>query len=278
MPDTPRTSNSEIGLPPWAVLMDIYQAVREEARLLGILRPFDKALDSFRQQMVHYPALQPHAAQLNIDSPLGRHPVTEEELEAILSVGTLAIPDPTIRTGISSRIRAIAIVADLALRAYRQLRYGQVDPTAFQALGGQLESAALELAGGLDRVSRITPVVIFLDRVELLAKSTAWLRFVANRIGHRVVFVVGIRMPAGSQANKELHPYHEEMLDRVRIMELEPFDSEHLLQYLRRRGAVVDDSSSELDSLFRVTRGVPLAVVVACDLLLLGVSPKEFVV
>ena len=120
---------------------------------------------------------------------------------------------------------------------------------------------------GLAKVAQGKPLVVLMDSYQVLGTGDPWLRTIMAHAGPKVVWVI-----AGVE---DLSPFSDTFSDRSAVVQLEPFTEEHVAQYLRERTPDRLVTRNSVEKIFRLTRGVPLAMQLAGDLWAGGVPISE---
>lgn len=135
-----------------------------------------------------------------------------------------------------------------------------------KALLANLEQLVSQFAQALKQLSRsAAPVVLFIDTAELLDdKALKRLRRAAQDSGSKVVWVLGLRLEAASDARhaSEAARFREDVRPtRLWSMPLTSFDAHVIEAYLRGRlGDRYPKGGLDITAVARRTYGVPLAV------------------
>jgi hypothetical protein len=140
-----------------------------------------------------------------------------------------------------------------------------------------LDRLVIQFADALKALSRRAgPVIMFIDTGELLGGALDWLRDAMRRSGSKVVWVLGLRLEAESEAgfDSEAVRFRRSVHDaRLWHMPLTSFDDRTVEQYLRSRLGTRYPADLDIEAVVRVTRGIPLAVSLVGNLLGDGQDP-----
>ncbi len=263
--------------PPVGKLLDrLYTAVRDSAPDRQAKAQLEKAFKDFRQTMAAQPELSSRASQLGIGAPGGQGQLSVEQLSALGQTTVDAARIIGATTGlvvphVGIPITAVATTAGAAMGAARRYHKGPVDDTAYDALVADRERLVGQFARGLKELSRRAgPVVLFIDTGELLGEALEWLRAAAQHSGSRVVWVLGLRLEAESDAglDSEAVRFRRSIADtRLWSMPLTRFDDRTVEDYLRARLGDRYPKDLDITAVARLTHGVPLAVFLASQLL-----------
>jgi tetratricopeptide (TPR) repeat protein len=130
------------------------------------------------------------------------------------------------------------------------------------------------LVRGIRSLTSNRPLVVVLDTCELLGDAAQDLQLLIRECGPRVLWVLGIRMEAmdDAAADSATHRYHDAAgPGRVQQLPLGGLSTADIGDYLHHHARVTGDDTL-VDLLEELTRGVPLAVLLATSLLARGVS------
>jgi tetratricopeptide (TPR) repeat protein len=269
------------GPPVWVVLDRIYRAlggsVAGSKREAGLA---ERAFGSFRAQVTNLPEL---AEDVRRAFPGGESEkaTTAADVEAVVQAigrGAAAAGGPAAVLAAGPAVRGVVGAGHIARDAWgavRQFRHGLVPEGAYRLVLRRVEELADTFARCLRKMSEHRPVMVVLDTCELIPGSHEYLRRVMRSSGSRVLWVVGLRLdpdadPAG-QAAGEVARYRQAIdQSRLRVVGLSRFTDDAIGAYFDgelpgRLGADVG-----LGAVTRVTRGIPLAVALVCDLLKAG--------
>jgi Flp pilus assembly protein TadD len=279
------------GPPVWKLLDRLYRAVRAGAAdrppESKVERAFNRQLESrvdrafagFRQAMAALPELERRASELGIEASFGRGRLSAEELSALFQAVVGAAQVATAVTGVGAPVAAASTVlagplgtaTRAALDARKVRRDGRVDVETYNTLLAGLDRLVDQFAHALREMSlHAGPVVMFIDTGELLGKGLEWLRYVAQRSGSRVVWVLGLRLEAESDARLDSSAalFRRDIpQDRLWSMPLTRFDNRMVEEYLRSRLGDEYPAGLDIGAVARLTHGIPLAVYLVSPLL-----------
>jgi tetratricopeptide (TPR) repeat protein len=262
------------GPPIWIVLSRLARFMRNGENEPRRKKRIDAAFAEFRERTAHSAELERRARELGLAAVAGRHPLLAEEIQPFLALGTAALnaagaPVP----GLSAALSGVAAGAHEVSSRLQERRFGRIDPKAFDDLIGDIDGAVTAFGDGLRKLSHHQPVVVLFDTAELLGPISPWLSRIADRAGERVALVLGMRLEqeSGPIASDEMARYRASVDERRLIaMPLAKFDDSSLVEYVARRVGPDVASNLDVDDLRRVTRGIPLAAQLLCDLVTNG--------
>jgi tetratricopeptide (TPR) repeat protein len=269
------------GPPIWVVLDRVYRAVRDAVAGRRDTAAVEKAFASFRLQVARVPELAAEVQRALPGADSGRQ-ASAADIDAVLqAVGrgaaVLGVAHPVGALGVPA-ITGAAHLAHDARVAVRQRRQGPVPEQAYRLILGRVEELADCFARGLQLVSTsIGPVVVLLDTCELISGSQEYLRQAMRRGGSRVLWVAGMRLDPGpvTGAHGQAALYRQEVSEsRLRMVPLDRFDDDTVGDYLARKLPAGLPAGLTLKRVTEVTRGIPLAVSLVCDLLRAGQDPE----
>ena len=131
------------------------------------------------------------------------------------------------------------------------------------------------LAQGLRELSVEHPLIVFMDTYEIVQRLGLWFREVMLHCGSRVVWVLGARLEPEAEAagSGEVADFHRRLPgDRFVAMPLHRLDDAAVREYL---ATVMSDrqlTDAEVESIAAHTRGIPLALSIAAELLQSGMA------
>jgi tetratricopeptide (TPR) repeat protein len=266
--------------PIWRILDRLYAAVRAGAAgRTGQARQVEAAFEGFRQAMAMQPQMTQRAMALGIGAVFGRRRIAADEAAALSELaGTTAQALGALVPGIGAvggpvAKQATAAVLDAATGGEER----QVSVAAYDALIADLDRLVSAFAAGLRQVSRRSgPVVVVIDTGELLGGALDWLRNAMRRSGRNVVWVLGLRLEAESDAGLDSEAVRfRRSIDQARLrpMQLASFDDRTAAAYLANRLGAPAGLEVDINAVMEVTRGIPLAVSLLSDLLASGQDP-----
>ena len=273
----------EGGPPVWVVLDRIYGAIRESAAASRRdAAAVEKAFAPFRVQVTKVPELATEVQRALAGAE--REPQTSAaDIEAVLqAVGrgaaVLGAAHPLGALAIAPAAIGAAHLAGDARDAVRHWRQGLVPEEAYRLILRRVEELVDTFARSLRQVSaNIRPVMLLLDTCELITGSQEYLRRAMRASGSRVVWVVGMRLEpeAVSGAHGEAALYRQAISEsRLSSVPLGRFTDHTIGEYLERKLLRGPASGVALSRVAEVTRGIPLAVALVCDLLNAGQDPE----
>ena len=269
------------GPPIWVVLDRVYRAVRDAVAGRRDTAAVEKAFASFRLQVARVPELAAEVQRALPGADSGRQ-ASAADIDAVLqAVGrgaaVLGAAHPVGALGVPA-ITGAAHLAHDAQAAVRQRRQGPVPEQAYRLILGRVEELADCFARGLRLVSTsIGPVVVLLDTCELISGSQEYLRQAMRKSGSRVLWVAGMRLDPGpvTGTRGQAGLYRQEVSEsRLRMLPLDRFDDATVGGYLARKLPGGLPAGVTLERVAEVTRGIPLAVALVCDLLGAGQDPE----
>jgi len=175
-----------------------------------------------------------------------------------------------VRAGAAGRRQRSRV--ERAFKEFRQAIAARPEPERLDHLVGQFAQALKELSRDDG------PVIMFIDTGELLRQRLERLRDAARRSGPKVVWVLGLRSEAESQADvgsaaaRFRQGIHQ---DRLWSMPLGRFDDRTMEGYLRRRLGDGYPAGLDIEVMARLTHGIPLAVFQVGELLADGRDPRS---
>jgi tetratricopeptide (TPR) repeat protein len=264
------------GPPVWRLLDRLYAAVRAGAAdRPRMAAKVDRAFAGFRQAMTLQPQLMQRAAALGLGAVFARRRLSEAEISSLsglagdtAQVAGLAVP------GASALAQPVAQVAQTALSAAARRAGSRVGPAAYNALVTDLDVLVNAFADALRVLShRAGLLVMFIDTGELLGGSLDWLRDAMRRSGRHVVWVLGLRLEAESDAGfeSEFHRFQRGIHDaRLRSILLTSFDDRTVQAFLELKLGSLYPDELDINAVVQLTGGVPLAVFLFGQLLANG--------
>ena len=269
------------GPPIWVVLDRVYRAVRDAAPGRRATAAVEKAFASFRLQVARVPELAGEVQRALPGADGGRQ-ASAADIDAVLqAVGrgaaVLGAAHPAGVLGGPAIIGAAHLAHDARV-AVRRRRQGPVPEQAYRLILGRVEELAGSFAQGLRLVgTTIGPVVVLLDTCELISGAQEYLRQVMRTSGSRVLWVTGMRLDPGpvTGAHGQASLYRQELSEsRLRTLPLDRFDDATVGGFLARKLPDGLPAGVTLSRVAEVTRGIPLAVSLVCDLLRAGQDPE----
>ena len=271
------------GPPIWVVLDRVYEALseaaadsRRDAALTG------KAFGSFRFQVMRLPELAEDVRREFPGSETEKV-TTAADVEAVLQVvgrGAALAGGAPLAAAVAAGPAAKGIVGagHLALDAWgalRQHRHGPVPEGAYRLVLRRVEELTDTFARCLRAVSERRPVMVVLDTCELISGSQEYLRRAMRVSGCRVLWVIGMRLDpdpgSAGLAAGEVAQYRQAIRDsRLQVVPLGRFSDYTIGEYVDRELPGRLGADVALDAVVQVTRGIPLAVSLVCDLLKAG--------
>ncbi|MGH2537692.1 MAG: tetratricopeptide repeat protein, partial [Candidatus Promineifilaceae bacterium] len=188
----------------------------------------------------------------------------EELLEAFLSVGVQVTAEQAakLRTAIETHLRA------------------HLKASYFDYFLNPYEQVALALARGVEKVSKAKPLIVVLDSYEIVDQNDIWVRSIVRAAGPRVLWIISGRndLVESRQFGQEYFKgYADDMPRRLQAYKMLPLSLADIRQYFSHSLPGRELSDPELEAISRVTRGIPLAVKEAADILRAGASLAELV-
>ena len=273
----------EGGPPIWVVLDRVYGALREAAAASKRdASAVEKAFASFRLQVTKVPEL---AEEVRRALPGGESEqrTSTGDIEALLqAVGRgaaiLGIAHPVGALATAPVAIGAAHMAHDARKVMKERRQGQVPEHAYRLILRRVEELVDTFAGSLRQLSgSLRPAVVVLDTCELIPGSQEYLRRAMRKSGSRVVWVVGMRLEpeAVIAAHGQAALYRQAISEsRLRLVPLGRFTDHTVGEYLERKLPGGLPSGVSPRRVAEVTRGIPLAVSLVCDLLEAGQEPE----
>ncbi len=275
------------GPPIWLALDRIYKAVGEAAgRSRREAALAERAFGAFRLQVTRLPQL---AEEVRQAFPGGEavKVTTAADVEAVVQavgrgVAVTGAAHPAAALLAAPAAAGAAGAGHIARDAWgtlRQMRHGAVPDEAYRLVLRRVEDLADAFARGVRRVSERQPVMIVLDTCELISGSQDYLLQVMRASGSRVLWVIGMRLDPEAELAWQLHPevarYREAIsAPRLHVVPLGRFPDDTIVEYVSRELPGRLGADVPLDTLAQVTRGIPLAVSLICDLLKSGQDAK----
>lgn len=273
----------EGGPPIWVVLDRVYGAIREAAAASRRdAAAVEKRFAPFRAQIAKVPELAKEVQRAL--AGVEREPQTSAaDLEAVLqAVGrgaaVLGAAHPLSAVALAPAAIGAAHMASDARDAVRHRRQGPVPDEAYRLILRRIEELVDTFARSLRHVSaHARPVLVLLDTCELISGSQEYLRRAMRASGSRVMWVVGIRLEpeAVGRAFGEAALYRQAISEsRLHSVPLGRFTDQTIGEYLERKLPGGLPSGVPLSRVAEVTRGIPLAMALVCDLLNAGQDPE----
>ncbi|WP_432988888.1 tetratricopeptide repeat protein [Dactylosporangium sp. CA-233914] len=246
--------------PPILVVLDtLYEQLRDGATGWWAQRGFKRGFAAYRAQALKMKQAQPATA-----SP-GRLPeivgATVGAVSGLVGVPGLPAASEKVAAGVTQAVQD----------ARRRAGDRDYDASAEDAL-------VRAFAAGVRAMSGHRPMVFILDTAEILGEARRYVRDVARRSGQRTVWVWGIRLEDEANAAED----SETMLlrrqvdnARLRLVPLSRFDDKTIRRYLESRLSGRPVTPELVTAVVALTRGIPLAVRLATNLLGNGVPPEE---
>jgi tetratricopeptide (TPR) repeat protein len=268
----------------YTVLVRLHQAILHDLEP-NLRARADRAFDRYRQAMAELPRWKERLDQLQNEARSGAMPLSDQERAALAVVGArvgvgIGLANPVALAGLTpgdigeAAAATTKIVSGTMQRAGRW-RHGKVNPDEFALLMDPAGQLCIRLAQGLRELSAERPLIVFMDTYEIVQRLGLWFREVMLHCGSRVVWVLGARLEPETEAggSGEVADFHRRLPgDRFVAMPLHRLDDAAVRQYLAR---VVSDrqlTDAEVESIAAHTRGVPLALSIAAELLQNGVA------
>jgi tetratricopeptide (TPR) repeat protein len=154
----------------------------------------------------------------------------------------------------------------------------RLDPNFFEHFLNPEENLALALARGIENVAAKKKLVIFLDSYEIIDRIDIWMRTVIQAAGSDVVWVISGRndLVHSRQFGQEYFKgYADDMPRRFLPIQIRPLALAHIETYFK--AAEIKLARPEIEAISRVTRGIPLAVQTAADILKSGADLLEVI-
>jgi tetratricopeptide (TPR) repeat protein len=271
------------GPPVWVVLDRIYRALGEAAGTSKRDTAFtEKTFGPFRLQVTHLPEL---AEDVRRTFPGGepKEVTSAADIEAVLqaigrgaAVAAGAHPAAVLAAAPAAKgVAGAGHLARDAWGAFRQRRHGPVPEQAYRLVLRRVEELVDTFARCLRRLSDRRPVMIMLDTCELIPGSQEYLRRAMRASGPRVLWVIGMRLDPdpefAGQVHGEVARYRQAIRDsRLRVAPLGRFSDDTISEYFDRELPGRLGADVPPHAVARVTRGIPLAVSLVCDLLKAG--------
>ena len=270
------------GPPIWVVLDRVYQALSEAAA--GSKRDAGftgKAFGSFRFQVMRLPELAEDVRR-EFPGSEAEKVTTAADVEAVLqAVGRGAAMTggaPLAAVAAGPAAKGIVGAGHLARDAWgilRQYRHGMVPEGAYRLVLRRVEELTDTFARCLRAVSERRPMMVVLDTCELVSGSQEYLRRAMRVSGSRVLWVIGARLDpdpgSAGHAAGEVARYRQVIRDsRLQVVSLSRFSDDTIGEYVDRELPGRLGTDVTLDAVVQVTRGIPLAVSLVCDLLKAG--------
>lgn len=273
----------EGGPPIWVVLDRVYGAIREAAAASRRdAAAVEKKFAPFRAQITKVPELAKEVQRAL--AGVEREPQTSAaDLEAVLqAVGrgaaVLGAAHPLSAVALAPAAIGVAHMASDARDAVRHRRQGPVPDEAYRLILRRVEELVDTFARSLRQVSaHARPVLVLLDSCELISGSQEYLRRAMRASGSGVVWVVGIRLEpeAVGRAFGEAALYRQAISEsRLHSVPLSRFTDQTIGAYLERKLPGGLPPGVPLSRVAEVTRGIPLAIALVCDLLNAGQDPE----
>jgi tetratricopeptide (TPR) repeat protein len=140
------------------------------------------------------------------------------------------------------------------------------------------EQLALALARGLNRAAKGKRLLVVLDSYEIVDHVDIWMRTVIHAAGPRVMWVISGRNDLVQSRQFGLDyfkGYADDTPRRLLAYKMLPLAVEDIRTYFMASAPKRDLAQAELETISRVTRGIPLAVKVAADIWNSGATLQE---
>ena len=273
--------SSEGGPPIWVVLDRIYDAIHSSgAEIRGGARAVEKAFSSFRLQVTRVPELAEEVRQA-LPGGESRAHLSPADIEAVLqAVGRgAAVAHPAaalVAEPIAKGVGGAVHLAQDAREAVREQRRGRVPEEAYRLILRRVEALVDTFADGLRLVtSKVRPVVVILDTCELILGSQEYLRRAMSGSGSHAAWVIGMRLEPEATGEGEAALYRRTIAEsRLRSVPLARFPDQLVAEFLDLELPGGLPSGTSVENVAEVTRGIPLAVSLVCDLLAAGQDPE----
>ncbi len=177
----------------------------------------------------------------------------------------------------------ITLGADQAAKLRRaietQLR-AHLKPDHYDYFLNPYEQLALALARGLNRVAKNQPMLVVLDSYEIVDRDDIWVRAVTRAAGPQVIWIISGRndlVESRQFGSEYFKGYADDSPRRLLEYNMLPLAIEDIRTYFEYNAPEHELDDTEIEAISRVTRGIPLAVKEAADILKAGVSLEEIV-
>ncbi|MEZ4642955.1 MAG: tetratricopeptide repeat protein [Chloroflexota bacterium] len=140
------------------------------------------------------------------------------------------------------------------------------------------EQLAHALARGLAKVAEKKRLIVFLDSYEVVDRADIWIRSVIRAAGSRVMWVISDRndlVHSRQFGNEYFKGYADDSPRRLLAYRMHPLAVDDIHQYFAAQDRAL--SKEEAEAISRATRGIPLAVQEAADVLSAGATFAEVV-
>ena len=240
----------------------------------------DRAFGSYRQAMAELPRWKERLDQLQNEARAGTMPLSDEQRKALAIVGgrlalSIGLGNPATLAGLTpgdilEAAEATTKLATSAMQHARRLRHGKVDPDEFELLTDPAGQLCIRFAQGLRELSVVRPLSVFVDTYEIVQRLGPSFRDVMLHSGSRVVWVLGARLEPEMEAggSGEVADFHRHLpADRLVAMPLHRLDDAAVRQYLARVVSRRQLTDADVQAIAAHTRGIPLALSIAAELL-----------
>ena len=276
---------SDEGPPIWVVLDRVYVAVREAAASSRRDRTaVKKAFAPFRVQITKVPELAKEVQQALPSGEDGKL-TSAADIEAVLQLAGRGVAlfggahplGALVAAPAAKGAVGVGHVVHDVRHAVRRRRQGQVPEEAYRLVLGRVEELVDTFSHCLREVSRRSrPMVVLLDTCELVLGTQEYLRRAMRKSGSRVVWVIGMRLQPEPvmQAHGEASLYRRTIhASRLLSVALENFSDDTISEYMSAELRGKLPAGVSVNRVAEITRGIPLAVSLVCDLLNAGREP-----
>jgi tetratricopeptide (TPR) repeat protein len=142
------------------------------------------------------------------------------------------------------------------------------------------EQLALALARGLDRVAKKQRLLVILDTYEIIDRTDIWLRAVIRAAGPKVIWVICGRndlVQSRRFGTEYFKGYADDSPRRMLSYKMLPLSIEDIHTFFEMSVPERPLTKDQIESISRVTRGIPLAVKEAVDIWKAGAELKEII-
>src|ERR1022692_2493550 len=257
----------------WRVLDILYEALTKSARgERKASRCAERAFRRFRER-----AAQAADSHLRLESgtgpALGK---AQMALGALAGAATLLGPQAKV---VAEGVKQLTSGITGALEAKLSVRSGRLDYDQFEALVRPDDALVRSFIAGLREVStKVRPIVLSVDTAEILGDALVPLFQVIEGSGSRAVWLVGVRLvPEEQAAAGSVAALYLQRMRSARLRSVVPgrFSSADVAEYLLYSLGDPLPTGVTADAVTSLTRGIPLAVRLAVELLKTGLNPEE---
>jgi tetratricopeptide (TPR) repeat protein len=246
-----------------------------------------RAFAGYRDGAARMPGYAARFADVIAHSRQAGSPFTSQDAAALAksltSVGLTVGGHPAGVLGLSpdqlvASAQATGHLSEAAIRAVTSKKRREIPLEEYDLVTDPARELTRRVAAALRTVAATVPLVVFLDTGEAIgAGAWAWLRRVMTQTGSGVVWLAGARFETEAEAGVD-SPVAQFVRDigdaHLVLMSPARFDDLMIAEYLGSRTGY-SYTKAQVDMLARFTRGLPLAVSLAAELLEQGQGVED---